>query len=100
MYAATSARNASASIRRAPSRTISSISDTDPAIEPVIEAAADSSGPSDSSGTTVNTVAPSRPALLRRPLLEEPFRMIGRVRPSLILLIHRFQALLPGGKGC
>jgi hypothetical protein len=60
MYAATSASRAAASIRRAPSRTISSI--TDP---PVIVAA----GVGSSEVTTVSTGVPSRPALTRGPCL-------------------------------
>jgi hypothetical protein len=53
MYAATSASNAAASIRRAPSRTISSISDP-----PVVVAA----GVGSCGLTTVSTGVPSRPA--------------------------------------
>src|SRR2546429_3915125 len=56
MYAATSASNAAASIRRAPSRTMSSISDT-------LDAGV--AGVTSGSATTVSMGIPSRPALAR-----------------------------------
>src|SRR6266852_2356673 len=90
MYASTSACSASASIRRAPSRTISSITDA---------GAGGLSRPA-GSGTTVSMGVPSQPAFQRQPLLETsttrtPGRYTPFSRPS--RQIHRFQALLEVG---
>jgi hypothetical protein len=61
MYAATSASNAAASIRRAPSRTISSINDPPPVV---------AAGVDGSSVTNVSTGVPSRPTLAGAGLLD------------------------------
>src|SRR5258708_20674865 len=87
MYASTSACSASASIRRAPSRTISSITD---------DRAAELSRLA-GSGTTVSLGVPSQPAFQRQPLLETsttrtPRRYTPFSRPSPPL--HNFQPLL------
>ncbi len=87
MQAPTSARGASASIRRAPSRTISSISDGQPSFAP--------SWPEPSPGDHgEHRVVPSRPARQRRPLPETSTRSPERYTPP--RPIHRFQLLLPG----
>src|SRR5258706_11932307 len=83
MYAATSASNAAASIRRAPSRTISSINDPP------------STGPAGASSllvTTVSTGVPFRPALARGPYSIPGLRTRREGTPP--DLIHRFRALL------
>src|SRR3954447_10580586 len=87
MYAATSASRAAASIRRAPSRTISSINDppADGGTGPV-------TGVGSSGFTTVSTGVPSRPALARGPCWKPSSAIPGKVRPPKV--IHRFQALL------
>src|SRR6476620_3596448 len=90
MYAATSASNAAASIRCAPSRTSSSSSDSGHGCAGVGLA------------TTVSTDVPSRPAVARRPCLRTCTGAIGKVRPPRYSgpsrrshrPIHRFQALL------
>src|SRR5258706_12894514 len=86
MYAATSASNAAASIRRAPSRTISSIN------------APPSTGPAGASSllvTTVSTGVPFRPALARGPYSIPGLRTRREGTPP--DLIHRFRALLGRG---
>src|SRR5690606_18188343 len=86
MYAATSASNAAASIRRAPSRTISSIGDTFEAATAAV------AGVTSGSATTVSMGVPSRPALARGPYSIPVLGFVGRVsRPT---LVHRFRALL------
>ncbi len=82
-YWLTSASSAAASIRRAPSRTISSIKEPD-WVEP-------------SSATTLSTSMPSRPALQRGPT-RRPSNDHREGTPSASLpgLIHRFRALLGG----
>src|SRR5260221_2477433 len=83
MYAAPSASNAAASIRRAPSRTISSINDPP------------STGPAGASSllvTTVSTGVPFRPALARGPYSIPGLRTRREGTPP--DLIHRFRALL------
>src|SRR5687768_3229228 len=86
MYAATSASNAAASIRRAPSRTISSIGDT------LEAAAAAAAGVTSGSATTVSMGVPSRPALARGPYSIPGLRTRREGTPP--DLIHRFRALL------
>src|SRR5215207_8396919 len=79
----TSACNASASIRRAPSRTSSSIN----AVPPSRRVSSASAAP----GTTVST-GRTFPTGVGAPTLLEGLQVIGRVRP--LSLIHRSQALL------
>ncbi|WP_154667139.1 hypothetical protein [Pseudonocardia asaccharolytica] len=85
--------NASAGIRRAPSRPIWSINDADARSPPPVGW---SSRPLSSSETTVNT-GRTFPTSLAAPVLLDSFTITGRVRP---LVIHRFQALLLPGSRC
>src|SRR3954453_18240739 len=90
MYASTSARRASASIRRAPSRTISSITDD----------AADRAAPEPSrsaeSETTVS-IGSYLPDQRCRAGLAWNLHSVTREGTPLPEPIHRFQALLPEG---
>src|SRR5262245_36750360 len=98
--AATSASRAAASIRRAPSHTISSIND--PPIEAVAGSATASrdgvnagpAGPGSLSVTTVSTGVHSRPAVARGPYSIPSLGLLGKIRRP--KPIHRFQALLTG----
>ena len=85
-YSSTSSSNAAASIRRAPSRQISSNVD-------------DSSSPVDSSVTTVNIGVPSSPALQRQRLLVK-VNEEGTSRPRTDRSIHNFRSYLLGGGTC